>query len=385
MKAKSIKGNSPQEIQSALQQSMAYGFRPTLAIVFISIKQDRNAVCEILEKEEIDILGTTTAGEFTDERQTEGGIAILLLDVSRDNYMILFEDIAERNLEEVAASLAKQALKRFSKPALIMAGTLLSKGGSIIDGDTLVHNIEKAFGPDVTMFGGMAGDDISFTGTFVFSNKQESDRGLAVLVFDEEKINLHGVAISGWKPMGMVRTVTRSEDNLIYTIDGHPALEIYLRFLGRDASTAEDQAKFFDSISVHYPFLVEREGMPPKIVGPIGYNKEKKALICESNLSQGSLFRFSSPPDFEIIDTVIAKAEEIKNETHSDADALLIFSCVGRLSTLGPMAQQENEGLQRVWNVPMAGFYTYGEFGKGVNGKHEFHSTTNSWVALKEK
>jgi len=49
------------------------------------------------------------------------------------------------------------------------------------------------------------------------------------------------------------------------------------------------------------------------------------------------------------------------------------------------MAQQENEGLAEVWKVPMTGFYTYGEFGKGINGKHEFHSCTNSWVALKEK
>ena len=56
-----------------------------------------------------------------------------------------------------------------------------------------------------------------------------------------------------------------------------------------------------------------------------------------------------------------------------------------RLSALGPMARQENEGLADVWKAPMAGFYTYGEFGKGINGKHEFHSTTNSWVALKEK
>ena len=75
----------------------------------------------------------------------------------------------------------------------------------------------------------------------------------------------------------------------------------------------------------------------------------------------------------------------MKTANQANADALLIFSCAGRLSTLGPMAEQENEGLQQVWNVPMAGFYTYGEFGKGINGKHEFHSTTNSWVALKEK
>ena len=48
-------------------------------------------------------------------------------------------------------------------------------------------------------------------------------------------------------------------------------------------------------------------------------------------------------------------------------------------------SKQENEGLQKVWNTPMAGFYTYGEYGKGLNGKHEFHSTTCSWVVLNEK
>ena len=92
-----------------------------------------------------------------------------------------------------------------------------------------------------------------------------------------------------------------------------------------------------------------------------------------------------TPPDFDIIETVINKANELRTELHAGADALLIFSCIGRKSALGPMAQQENEELQQLWNAPMAGFYTYGEFGKGINGKHEFHSTTCSWVALKEK
>ena len=385
MKAKSIKGSSAEEIQSALSKSMADGYRPTIANVFISIKQDRQAVCEILHKEGIDIIGATSAGEFTDEQQSEGGTAILLLDISRDNYTVLFEDIGQRSLEDVTASLAQKSLQKFRKPALILCSTLFSKAGTITDGDTLVRNIEAAFGSDITMFGGMAGDDITFTGTFVFTHEKETDNGLVVLVLNEDKISLHGVAISGWKPMGVVRTITKSEGNLVYTIDDHPALEIYLRFLGKDVATAEDQVKFFESISVHYPFLIEREGRDSKICGPIGYDKERKALICESLVPQGSRFRFSTPPDFEIVDTVISKANELRTESNTDADGLLIFSCAGRLSALGPMAQQENEGLQQVWNVPMTGFYTYGEFGKGLDGKHEFHSSTNSWVALKEK
>ncbi len=37
MRAKSISGNSPSAIKLALQQSMADGFSPTLAVLFISI------------------------------------------------------------------------------------------------------------------------------------------------------------------------------------------------------------------------------------------------------------------------------------------------------------------------------------------------------------
>ncbi len=44
MKAKSIYGKSPEEIKIALQQAMADNFKPTLAIAFISIKQDRKAM-----------------------------------------------------------------------------------------------------------------------------------------------------------------------------------------------------------------------------------------------------------------------------------------------------------------------------------------------------
>ena len=60
MTAQSIRGKSPEEIQSALLQSMADGFKPTLSIVFISVKQDRKAVCEILHQKEIDIIGATS-------------------------------------------------------------------------------------------------------------------------------------------------------------------------------------------------------------------------------------------------------------------------------------------------------------------------------------
>jgi len=385
MRAKSISGNTAGEIKDALEKSMVDGFAPTIAVVFISIKQDRRAVCNILYKKGIDVIGATSSGEFINGHQSEGEAAIMLLDINKNDYCILFEDIGERTLNEAATNMAKTALQKFNKPAFILCSTLMSPGGKMIDGETLVRTIEKTVGPHVNLFGGMAGDDITFTGTYVFTHDLSTDHGMAALILNEEKINLYGVAFSGWKPMGISRTITKSEANLIYTIDDQPALDIYLRFLGKDKSSDDNQVKFFDSIGIHYPFQVQRDNREPMMCTPIGYNREKGALICESNVTQGSKFRFSTPPDFDIIETVINKASELKRKIDTGAEALLIFSCAGRLSALGPMAQDENEGLAAVWDAPMAGFYTYGEFGRAINGKHEFHSTTNSWVALKEK
>jgi hypothetical protein len=112
MKAKSIKGSSPGEIQFALEQSMADGFRPTMAFVFISIRQDRKAICKILHDKEIDILGATSSGEFIDGYENVGSTVILLLNLNREHYAILFEDIGDKNLDEAATHLAPGSITK---------------------------------------------------------------------------------------------------------------------------------------------------------------------------------------------------------------------------------------------------------------------------------
>jgi hypothetical protein len=288
-------------------------------------------------------------------------------------------------VSDAATQMAQAALKHFSNPAFILCSTGLSSTGKMMDGETLIRSIENVVGSHANMFGGMAGDDLTFTGTFVFTHNQSTDYGMAALILNEDKIGLHGMAISGWKPIGVTRTVTKSEDNLIYTIDDQPALDMYMRYLGSVLPSDDNKLEFFENLGNQYPIQIERDDREALMCNPIGFDKEKKALICEINIQQGSKFRFSTPPDFDIVETVINKANELKITVQTDADAVLIFSCAGRLAALGPMAQQENDGLAEVWNSPMAGFYSYGEFGRSVNGKHEFHSTTNSWVALKEK
>src|SRR5450432_2791304 len=163
MKAKSIKGNSPEEIKKALQQSMVGGFKPTLAIVFLSISQDRDAISSILDKEGIAIYGATTNGEFIDEELGKGSVAILLLDINPAYFTILFTEYPEKNYREVTQSLARKALESFSNPAFLIAASHLET-----DSEQLLFGFEDIIGKQVNVFGGMAGDDYNFTNQFVF-------------------------------------------------------------------------------------------------------------------------------------------------------------------------------------------------------------------------
>lgn len=384
MKAKTIHGDSPEEIQVALRQSLDAGYRPTLAIVFISIKQDREAVTSLFQGEGIQVIGATSSGEFVEGHESKGGIVAMLLDLDPSSYRIILREIGDGSLKEAAEDLLGEAQEAFTKPSFILLSTFHNEKGVTVDGESLIHHILEVAGPEVNLFGGMAGDDITFTGTFVFTESRVTDYGIAALVLDEDKIRLRGVALSGWKPIGISRTITKAVGNMVYTIDHKPALEVYLRFLGIDFASLESQINFFNTEGVHYPLQIAREGKNPMFCNPIGYDEDKGALILESEIVTGAQFRFSTPPDFDIVETVLERADALKEKTGAGADALLIFSCAGRLSALGPMAQQENDGLHEIWEVPMAGFYTYGEFGKAVHGEHEFHSTTNSWVVLEE-
>jgi len=385
MKAKSIKGDSAATIKSELEESMADGFTPTVAIVFISVKQDRKAVCEILSHKGIDIFGATSCAEFTNDYQSDGGIVILLMDLNRGHYTILFEPIGQNTITAAVASLAKAAYKKFNNPSLIICSTGMSAKGEYFDGETFVRSLETNLGQDKIFFGGMAGDDWTFSGTYVFNNEQETDNGMVALVADTDKISLNGMAITGWKPMGISRKVTKSNGTLLYTIDDKPAIEMYMKYLGQKENMNNKDFDLFKDVAIHYPFIVKRESGETVLRSPMSIDHNEKALVMDSEMKEGTEFWFTVPPDFDITEEIIAEATQLKNETIGDTDALLIFSCAGRPPVLGPLVHAENNGLADVWQTPMAGYYTYGEYGRAKKGKQEFHSGACCWVALKEK
>ncbi|MCG2613292.1 FIST C-terminal domain-containing protein [Terrimonas sp. NA20] len=384
MRAKSIKGESPEEIRSALNESLQDGFTPSLAIVFISVKQNRDALCDILNSAGIDIIGATSAGEFIDNHQSDGAIAILLLDLSKEYYQIIFSETKDTDVIIAAKDAVNSAKQTFSRPAFIVCSTSFSSTGKMYESDRLIHGIVEEAGNETPVFGAMSGDDYLLEGTFIFTNHQTTDEGFIILALDNDRIDLHGMAISGWKPLGKVRTVTKADGEWLLMIDDQPALDMYLRYLGQSIDTEVNSSNFRENIAFYYPFL-SVDGGEPSLRTPMIIDNERKAVRLDFAIPEGKQLQFTLPPDFDIVESVLNKAAELKQQESASADALLVFSCLGRRTALGPMIQEENDGLHRLWDVPMAGFFSYGEYGKDPVNDNVFHSTTCSWVALKEK
>jgi len=383
MKAKSIKGTSPEEIKTVLAQNMADGFKPTLAFVFISIKQDIDAVRQFLDHHGIQIFGATTGGEFIDGDIGAGTITILMVDMNPSNFRVLLEDYSDKDPEAVMQAMARKAKEQFINPSFILScsGDIQSKTDLLLS-DHLINAIESVTGKETTIWGGRAGDDFAFNETVVFINRLSTKRGIILLVMNGDKILVKGQAASGQKPVGTEKIITKAVENWVYEIDHQPAAEMVLKYLGLNL-TDEEAKKYYPNQNV--VFSVSRDKGDPVLRGVGLFNWTNKSIFILGNIKEGDKIRLTIPPDFEIINEVHQNAENIKQEEMPYADALLMFSCVGRLAQFGPLIGDEIEGVKDVFNVPMAGFFTYGEFGRTKNGNNEFHANTCCWVALKEK
>jgi len=378
MKAISIKGKSPEEIQSALQQSMADAFKPTLAFVFLSAPDELKNIMGLLDAEGIAIFGTTSSGGFTDKGYEAKNISILLLDIHPDYFKIVLSDYKNGSPEESARLAGEIGKSIFSDPAFLISVSYFKTPG-----ESILKGFIDTIGKDLNIAGGYSGDLETFEGT-VFTNNQSSDFGLLTLILDQSKVEVKGEAVSGWKSLGTTKRVTKTEEGWILEIDNQPAMETVKKYIGGE-NIEENSSENIVQLNTTYPLQFDREGGSPVLIPPLQFNTANSAVLCGQPISEGRTFRFSMPPDFDIIENVIDSSRKVKEREIPEADALVVFSCVVRLLSLGPMIEQEITGLSSIWGKPAAGFFCMGEFGRIAGGNPEFHGTTCSWVALKEK
>ncbi len=380
MKAKSIKGNSTEEFSRALSVSMTDGFTPTLALVFLSVKQDIKAVADLLSQHNIEVFGATSGGEIADSEVSQGGISILLLDMDKANFRILLETYSGRDLSEVTSDMTKQALTVFERPAFLLCNSI-ERPQDIGVGEEIIQSISQVAGKEVTIWGGGAGDDLLFKETYVFNNAILTNKGILMLVLNEDKVLVKGRAASGMKPIGTEKVITKSEGSWILEIDNQPATELVMKYMGESLSPED-----FKDFNLKLIFLnLLREDSSSIIRSTLGFNMDTKGITVSGSIKPGDKFRFTLLPDFDVLTEVSERAKQFQETEMPEADALVMFSCIGRIDAFGPMTSEELQGVQSAYNVPMAGLFTYGEYGRATGGSNEFHNMTCCWVALQEK
>ncbi|HAS59726.1 MAG TPA: hypothetical protein DEQ87_11510 [Algoriphagus sp.] len=379
MKAKSIKGKSTAEIKSALAESMADGFHPTLAIVFLSVSQDRKGISKLLDEAGIAVFGSSTNGEFIDEDIETKSVAILLLDMKKEHFRIYADEFKSNNYQETAKRITQEAKKEFEQLAFLIATS-----NAATDGEEILLGFRKTIGEEVNAFGGAAGDDYAFEETWVFTNEWESNNGMVCIALDESKVKVSGIATCGWKAMGTEKIVTKSEGNHVFTIDNEPALDITTKYGGLE-NISPDNKDLLIEIAANFPLQLQRENGDPVMRPPLVVDWTDRSFFTSGTVPQGSKIRFSLPPDWDVMEKVVKGVQQLKQDETPEADAVVVFSCAGRILSFGPMMNAEIEGVKNVWNVPMVGMFSNAELGRMAGGNLEMHNLTTCCIALKEK
>ncbi len=366
-------------LETRLLAELKSGFRPTLAVIFCSPQLPFRDIGNLFDTYNIDLLGCTTAGEIVDSELHEAAISCLLLDVNRADYKLIFTENTE-GVFETGQKMRHEADAAFKNPALIVM-----TAGILNDGDEIVRGLKSANIPrEIPLFGGLAGDDLNVVNTYIFTRNITTHDGMVAVVFDNDKIEIKGIATSGWQPLGTSHTVTKAQGNLIYTINNEPALDFFIRFFGFH-DNADVKGKQISTISAQYPLQIVRGNDDYSVLrSPIKGDEETRSLMLVGGIKEGDRFRFSISPGVEVIDQTIAELKDFLHDT-MDADALILFSCKGRHAALGPFLDDEIQGIYNHWQKPMIGFLTYGEIGNVRNGICEFHNETCSLLAIKER
>ena len=363
--------SSLEQVKDRIQESLQQGAKPTLAIVFCSIVHQLEGVGKLFSEYGIDVFGATSAGEIADDKAYEGSIVAMLLDIAPDFYSLATFDAQGIASYQMGQNIAEWAKSVYDEPAFMVISA-----GLRADGEQIVNGIIDEMGSQTPLFGGLAGDDLRMQGTFVFDASQVIADGVVALIFDRNVIELQGVAVSGWRGVGTLKTVTRAEGNIIYTIDNQPALDVYSRYLNVTGSS--------DSVlAAEYPLLLIRDD-GSSVLRSVMLINEDKSMVYAGTVPEGTKVRFSIPPGFEITDHALEQLSAF-NQQIPEADAVVLFSCKARHLALGPMVESEISGVRKMWNVPLVGFFTYGEIGPTMQGRCDFHNDTLSLVLIQAK
>lgn len=326
----------------------------------------------------LNIVGCSTAGEISGDGVSDDSFSIVAMHFDATEVKT-----AEAELKSPGAShAAGQAIgKKLNAPNL--SSIFVLSPGLNVNGSEFAKGISDAVGKDVVITGGLAGDGTTFASTFTLLNgKVHPDHAVAFGLYGD-KVTVKSGSRGGWKPFGPIRRVTKAEANVLYEIDGKPALKLYKEYLG-------DKAAELPAAGLLYPFALLREedrqetGLIRTI---LAIDEEKESLTLAGDMPQGGLVRLMHADTDSLVEGAREAAEEAHIKGRTGSSATLLVSCVGRKIIMGSDVDEEVEAVIGAIgeNSAFAGFYSYGEICPfSETGFSELHNQTMTITHISE-
>lgn len=302
------------------------------------------------------LVGCTTGGEISDEGVTNG-TAVLggIVSDTIDFHVAYTEDLGKDS--RLAGKRLAQDLPRNLGYLQLFSDGLTGNGCAILDG------VLTELGERMPVVGGTAGDGGKFKQTWqIVGNKIFSNAVVALGFSGNFKVGT-GVR-SGWSPIGLAKRVTRASGNTLYELNGESALSVYERFLGK-------HAKKLPAIGVEYPLgIVEPwgdTGDDPHCLlrATMSVNRKEGSIRFAGEIPEGAMVHLTCGDKASILKAAEKSAHQARNNLGDIAPAVVFcYSCIARKIVLGRHVGEEVENVRRIigGEVPILGFYTYGEF-----------------------
>jgi len=323
------------------------------------------------------IIGCSTSGEIFGEAVFDETISLAI--IKFENTFIHQASVnihSDNNSQEAGRSLARALNKPELRAVFILSNGLLVNGTSLIDG------LRQELGDEVIITGGLAGDGTRFEKTWVMADFEILSKSITAIGFYGKNIQfLHG-SRGGWDILGVERQVSRSENNILYELDGQPALDLYKKYLG-------DRAGGLPSTGLLFPLAIlndeEEDGRTVRTI--LAVDEAEKSITFAGDIPQGKTVQLMHSNFDRLIDGASKASESISSNSNINNNTLLIaISCVGRRLVLGQRVEEELEATLDVFSdkPQQIGFYSYGEISPLASGRCDLHNQTMTLTLISE-
>ena len=179
---------------------------------------------------------------------------------------------------------------------------------------------------------------------------------------------------------GPERLVTKSEGNVLYELDGQPALRLYKEYLGELASDLPASGLLF-------PLALRSDGDDKELVRTIlAVDDERESLTFAGEIPIGHRAKLMQASFERLLDGAEGAAEYALERTSHNARLSIAISCVGRRLVMGERAEDELEATLHVLppGISQIGFYSYGEISPFLEGSCDLHNQTMTLTTIGE-